>query len=311
MNRKKTRIFIHNGSKKLFVFFFALILTCGCEKKQEIKQPQVSAQQTPSTETRISTQAQNKKVPEQPLYPVKKEEQTKPPAWLKEIASINNQYYDTWKEKSSTDSSAVLIASLTSSGTTPSVSTQSTPSTAVSARETTKSSYTPIVKRPETQPQVPSVSISRNTSVGSISSSSSSSSSSSPSSPPASPTPSAAEDSSPKENNTPQASGVTVTRSIQPFTGGAYVRLNIIVSNNSVNGIIVTENIPESYTVASSTPSISKKTGNSIKWLFYGASLTNQTITYELRGSGKATISGAFSSSLGSGSTTGDSQIGQ
>jgi len=307
MNRKRTKIFICDESKKLFVFFFALILVCGCEKKHEIKQPQVSTQQTLSTETKISHQPQTKNISQKSFYPVKKEEQAKPPAWLKEIASINNQYYDTWKEKSSKDSSTVLIASLTSSGTASSVSTQSTSSMTSSTRETTRPGYTPIVRRTETQPQVSSGSISRATSSGSISPSSSTS----PSSQPISPTPSAAEDSSPKENITPQTPGVTVTRSIQPFTDGAYVRLNVIVSDNRVNGIIVTENIPESYTVANSTPSISKRTGNSIKWLFYGTSLTNQTITYELRGSGKATISGAFSSSLGSGSTTGDSQIGQ
>ncbi len=283
-----------------------LILVYGCGKKQKVQELQVRIQpSSTSIETKITTKKQSN-IQGQSLYPVKQEKQTKPPAWFENLLSINKQYYDQWKEKSSTDSSAVLIASLTSSGNVVSGSTGSTISAPITSTPSViRSTSTPIVRRPTLQPQVTTISGFKSSWVASVPSPATS--------PSPSPQPGSADTtpSQPSQEQPPSTAGVTVTRSIQPFTGGAYIRLNVNVGNSRVNGIIVTENIPESYTVSSATPSISKRTGNSIKWLFYGASLTNQTINYELRGTGKTTISGSFSSSLGSGSTTGDFQIGQ
>lgn len=296
--------------KKTSIIFLIIIfvLVCGCSKKQKVQEPQVRIQPSP-TETKISKQTQGT-VSEQSLYPTKQEKQSKPPLWFENLLSINKQYYEQWREKTSTDSSSVLIASLTSTG----AVSGSTPSTispqTISGSIPRTPAFTSIVRQSGTQPSIPSGSTSQSISVAASRSlpTSSPSSSQPPSSGGSQPSGS---DGTPPTQGPPNYTGVSVIRSIQPFSGGAYIRLNVEVTDSRVNGIIVTENIPDSYSVASATPAISKRTGNSIKWLFYGTSLTNQTINYELRGAGKTTITGSFSSSFGSGSTTGDSQLGE
>ncbi|HPP66865.1 MAG TPA: hypothetical protein PKX05_03010 [bacterium] len=292
--------------KRFWIFFLVCLMfvfTCGCEKKQKMPQPE-SHFQSISAETKISAQTPvNKNSSKQMFYPIKQEKKTKPPAWFEQLISINNQYYEAWREKTESNTSQAAIALLFSSDKQPISSSPSfIPSGQASSKpQTVQSPYTSVLKQPSTQG-----SISQSSGGGSISTGTTSSQ---PADPGKSTQP--AEQNPPPAENPPSGAGVNVIRSIQPFTGGAYVRLNINVSNNKINGIIITENIPESYTVASAAPGISKRTGNSVKWLFYGASLTSQTINYELRGTGKATISGSFSSSLGSGSITGDSSIGE
>ncbi|MGB9643382.1 MAG: hypothetical protein ACPL3Q_09360 [Candidatus Ratteibacteria bacterium] len=291
--------------KKIVVLVICCFLISGCSEK---KQPVSQKPQGPSlsSETRFVTQIPQRS-PEKSLYPVKQEKKQRIPAWADKIAATINQNYDSWREKSSTDTSSVLIASFVSSSvisTTQDSSNSSITPGSISLPSATVPSGTPSILRPS--PSVSSGATGSGVSVASVSSSPSTAPSQPDSQNPPSP------ENPPQQPETPsQTAGVTVTRSIQISSGGAFVRLSVNVKDTRINGIIVSENIPEGYTLISSTPSISKRTGNSIKWLFYGTSLTDQTITYQLQGSGKAIISGSFSSTLGSGNTTGDYQIGQ
>jgi len=109
------------------------------------------------------------------------------------------------------------------------------------------------------------------------------------------------------ENNS-NTGVVKITRSISPFSGGAYVTLNIEV-NQDISGLIITETIPSNYTITSSTPNYSKKTENSYKYLLYGKGISSQSITYTLQGEGGGTITGAYSTTNGSGSIEGQSTL--
>ncbi len=276
----------------------------GCGEKQ----PQVQKPQQPLTETDIAVAV--KEVPSKKqatqLYPVKHEKQTRTPDWVKEIISIYDNNYGSWSEKSSADtSSSILIASLTSSGVT-----STTPSTPVSISTSPQPPASiPGVERPSSIVRGPGSSTP--VSPPSVSASAVSTPSTIP--PAVEPgKPDSGGDTTPQPPQPPvQSAGVDVIRTIQNTTEGAYIRLNVNVKDTKVNGIIVTENLPDNYTLVNASPTVSKRTGNSIKWLFYGTSLTGQTINYEIKGTGRATISGSFSSTLGSGNTTGDAQLGQ
>jgi len=293
--------------KKILVSVICLFLISGCSEK---KQPVAQKPQSPSllSETRLATQSAQKPL-EKRLYPVRQEKQQKAPEWVEKLTTIYNQNYDSWREKSSGDTGSVLIASLVSSSVVSATSTGGSHTTgsisSSSGTVSTTSTSTSILRST-------TASSSGTTDAGSrVSVASASSSSVQPSQPDSPQNPSSPENPPQQPETPPQTAGVTVTRTIQMSSGGAYIRLSVAVKDSRVSGIIVSENIPEGYTLVSSTPSISKRTGNSVKWLFYGTSLTDQTITYQLQGSGKAIISGSFSSTLGSGNTTGDYQIGQ
>lgn len=286
--------------RRVIVIAFCIVLIAGCSKKQ----PQVQKPQQSLVETQAAIPGKNEPSKTQltKLYPVIPEKQIKTPAWVKEIVSVYERDYNLWNEKSSTDtSSSILIASLTSIA-------SYTPSSSGSP----VSSMQPVISSSTEKPP----SILRGTETSSVASTSTGISTVSlPSSgqfpvQPGTPESGGTTPQQPQEQP-PQTSGVSVLRSIQNTADGAYIRLSVNVSDARVNGIIVTENLPDNYTFVNATPIVSKRTGNSIKWLFYGTSLTGQTINYEVKGSGRATISGSFSSTLGSGSTTGDSQVGR
>jgi hypothetical protein len=111
------------------------------------------------------------------------------------------------------------------------------------------------------------------------------------------------------QQDEPQTPAVTITRSITTSTGGYYVRNNIVV-NSDIKGLIVTENVPEGYDITSATPNYSKKSGNTYKWLFYGKSFSDRTVDYQLEGEGTGNISGSYKSTAGSGTISGDSNLG-
>lgn len=289
--------------KKIFFITICIVLIAGCGKKQPITQkPQKPATQTQQVVSeKVSVQKQQKT----PLYPEKQEKQIKQPEWVEKIVSVYDQSYKLWQEKSSTDTGTVLIASLTSSSiVTPGSSQSTTTSTpsSVSSLPGTTSILRPSETSSSITPASPRVSVSTSSisQPGTIT----------PSPPAPSPPSPAPPDQQPSEQPV-QTPGVIVVRTIQNAGDTSYIRLNVNVSDTRVSGIIVSENLPDAYTLVSSSPPISKKTGNSVKWLFYGTSLTSQEINYQIKGSGRATISGSFSSTLGSGTTTGDSQVGQ
>lgn len=109
-----------------------------------------------------------------------------------------------------------------------------------------------------------------------------------------------------KEENTKE--DIVVMRKIESNQGIKYVTLSVNF-NTEVSGIIITENIPENYTVISASPMYSKKVGNSYKWLFYGKNIENRTIYYQLKGEGEGNITGNFNTSLGNGIIKGDTKI--
>lgn len=295
--------------KKLFCVLLSFIVIAGCGKKPKTAQkPQVPASETSIVSSIEKTQV---KTLTGQLYPEKEKKQVKTPEWVEKLISIYDKNYDTWREKSSSDSSSVLIASLVSSGVAP-----STPSSGPSG------SPAPVLRPPvssegsaiaSSTPSRPSPFASGPSALSGVSVVSAGSTapvtppSSSPDTAPPPPSP----DTPPIQPQPAQNIGVTVVRSIQNISGGAYVRLNVSVTDAKVSGIIVSENIPEGYMLVTSTPAVSKRIGNTVKWLFYGTSLTDQTINYEIKGSGKAAISGSYSSTFGSGNTTGESQVGQ
>ncbi len=288
--------------KRIILISLCLLVAAGCGKKQSVQKPQEPDVETqPPISVKPAAPKQEKSVP---LYPVKSETKVKTPEWVEKIISIHNQNYDSWREKSSSDTSTVLIASLTSS------SIVSSSSSSASATIPAGPSSSTAVSRPYTPP-----SILKTPETSTAGSSRVSVPSSGRAVPPVTPPAPDSGDTTPKPDQPPeqpsQSSGVSVVRTIQNTSEGSYIRLTVSVTDTRINGIIVSENIPDGYTVVSSTPAISKRTGNTIKWLFYGTSLTDQTISYQLTGSGKATVSGSFSSTLGSGTTTGDSQLGQ
>jgi len=87
-----------------------------------------------------------------------------------------------------------------------------------------------------------------------------------------------------KDNNEetppPASNVVMVARNISSSGGDvSYITLNITV-NTDVTGLIITENIPDGYSITSASPNYSKKVGNRYSWLLYGATVTSQTITY-------------------------------
>lgn len=299
--------------KKILVFGLCVFIIAGCGKKQS---PVQQMQKPPvSSETQIiqTTKTQPNITSSKSLYPSRKEEQKVTPEWIKKLVSIHNQQYQQWQEKSSTETSSVLIASLISSSVVPSSpSPTSSPSIPASGGSVSQP-YSPIIRQPQAMPSLSTASGSPSS--GIISTAMAGSSSGTTPQPGSGGT-NPPQDQQPPSPETPpeqpqQSSGVSVTRSIQSSSGSAYVRLDVKVTDNRVNGIIVSENIPDGYQLMNSSPAISKRVGNTVKWLFYGTSLTDQLITYEIKGTGKATISGSFSSSTGSGTITGDSQIGQ
>ncbi|MCM8756977.1 MAG: hypothetical protein NC823_00665 [Candidatus Omnitrophica bacterium] len=106
-----------------------------------------------------------------------------------------------------------------------------------------------------------------------------------------------------------QTTAIFVTRSIKVLSSGFQVTLNITIGEH-ITGLIVTEVIPEGYAIYSANPNYAKKVGNKHSWLFYGTSLSNQQIVYEIRGLGTGAITGSFTSSRGSGIITGDVRVG-
>lgn len=291
--------------KNLLFFIVFLILIAGCSKKQPQVQSPYPQKPVSEAQPAISVKKVPPKLGREPVYPVRYEKQFKTPDWVKEVVSIYEKNYGLWREKTSTDTSSVLIASLTSSSIVPSSSITSGSSTAaVSIPSSTAESARPssIVKS-TTSSAPPPASLSASAII------------SSPVSAPSNQPPPAdsGSDTNPQQPSQPdsQNTGVNVVRTIQNTGDSAYIRLSVNVTDTRVNGIIVTENLPDGYTLVSASPVVSKRTGNSIKWLFYGTSLTSQVINYEIKGSGRASISGSFSSTLGSGTTTGDSQLGQ
>ncbi|MCX7705119.1 MAG: hypothetical protein N2115_02525, partial [bacterium] len=102
--------------RRIFLIVVCLILLTGCGKKQ----PQVQKPQPPISETQSTISPKEVPLKKQlmPLYPVEPKKQFKAPDWVKEIISTYDKNYNLWREKSSTDTSTILIASLTSSGAT-------------------------------------------------------------------------------------------------------------------------------------------------------------------------------------------------
>ena len=113
----------------------------------------------------------------------------------------------------------------------------------------------------------------------------------------------------PDEPEEPDTSAIRVIRFLSPFEGGSNVGLDIMIQGQAT-GIIVTENIPQTYSITSSTPQYSKVSGKTYKWLLYGKEVLSQTIEYKLSGSGEGEITGSYKSSQGGGSISGDSQLG-
>ncbi|MCM8816661.1 MAG: hypothetical protein NC913_04020, partial [Candidatus Omnitrophica bacterium] len=224
--------------RKIILISLCMILVAGCGKKQ----PQVQKPQQSSTETQpivTMKEIQTKKQPPQQLYPVMAEKSRKIPLWVNEMISVYNTNYDAWREKSSTDTSSVLISSLTSQGFTPSA-----PSAPVSVPTTPQLSHStglPGTEKPSSIIRGPMAST-QGSSQTRISTSPQSSATQSPVEPEK---PDSSGETTPQPPQPqPQVAGVDIVRTIQNTAEGAYVRLNVNVKDTRVNGIIVTENLP-------------------------------------------------------------------
>jgi hypothetical protein len=101
---------------------------------------------------------------------------------------------------------------------------------------------------------------------------------------------------------------VTVERTISSSGGTAYITLNVTV-NTDISGLIIIENVPQSYTITSASPNYSKKRNGSYTWLMYGQSVQSQTVTYQVSGTGGGTITGSYRSTKGSGSIRGSDTL--
>ncbi|MCM8804969.1 MAG: hypothetical protein NC833_06915 [Candidatus Omnitrophica bacterium] len=109
--------------------------------------------------------------------------------------------------------------------------------------------------------------------------------------------------SNPEENE-----DIEVIRKIT--SSGGIINVTLLVNiKTQISGIIITENIPSNYNISSASPMYNKKTQNTYKWLFYGKSIGNQTIYYQLEGGGEGLIEGSFSTSLGTWLIKGDKKI--
>jgi len=111
------------------------------------------------------------------------------------------------------------------------------------------------------------------------------------------------------DENNQENTDIEAIRKIYQRNNLVDVSIEIKINSNDISGLIVSERIPQNYTISLSSPQFSKKTNNEYKWLFYGKSLGSQTINYQLQGSGEGVISGDFKSSKGSGYIKGDSKI--
>jgi len=111
-----------------------------------------------------------------------------------------------------------------------------------------------------------------------------------------------------EEDEEPDSQAVKVERTISSSGGTAYITLNVTV-NTDISGLIIIENIPQSYTITSASPNYSKKRNGSYTWLMYGQSVQSQTVTYQVSGTGGGTITGSYRSTKGSGSIRGSGTI--
>jgi len=226
--------------------------------------------------------------------------ETKKPEWMKGLLALHQKYYPGWKQAETGSSN------LTGTSTYSKSNYKGSSSYSGSARSSSGSSRTPGSR---TSSGVSSAS--KSTPDKSTSPASQTSQNDSPGSGGGSPQP----DSSPPdsgengddnddEDEPPQQNAVSIVRSIN----GTNVTLTITV-NEQISGLIISESIPSSYQIPSSSPNYAKKRENTYKWLFYGKSIDSQSINYTLEGTGGGTISGNYKSSKGSGNITGYSQL--
>jgi len=219
------------------------------------------------------------------------------PEWLKTAVALYEKYQDTWRK---TPSSAFVEKSISVSGSTVSQPDSLAESPPVSQGTTTSpvtiSSHVPASpaekKIPQTLPAAPGPAA-----VASLADTSSPRSDTS------------GPDTTP-DSNSGQVAPVFVTRKIKPLPGGGNQVILTITIGETISGLIVTEEIPENYTIYSATPNYAKKVNQAHKWLFYGTSVPSQQIVYEVKGRGSGNISGSFTSSRGSGIITGDFRLG-
>lgn len=234
------------------------------------------------------------------------------PKWLKELITSHEKYYPAWKQQKTSGVvlKPIVLTQATNSESAPAPSSAATPEQSTTQLSPVSSQPTPtgspVINRQVTLVSTnPEVSGPSNRVYGSSSSRSSSSGTSQSQD---NQTDSAGgKESSSNEPSTNAA--VSIIRTINRFEGGAYISLKITVTGQT-SGLIVTEIVPTGYSISSSSPTYARKKNNTYKWLLYGKSISDQSISYEVRGTGSGNISGSFNSNSGSGNITGDSLLG-
>lgn len=290
----------------LTVFIFLGIAIAGIwhythKKPEKIATP-VIVPSVKIIKTETPKQKTEKKVVNSPKIKISEEKgkkkviETKKPEWMKGLLALHQKYYPGWKEAGTGSSQTGFSTPSQSRYQKPTAYSRSSPSSSGSSR-TARSSPPSRVSSTGSIPAQSTSPTSQNDSSGSGGGTSQPDSSS----------PDNGENNGGDNgdgNEPPQQNPVSVIRSIN----GKNVTLTITV-NEQTSGLIITESIPSSYQISSSSPNYSKKRENTYKWLFYGKNIDSQSINYTLEGTGGGTISGNYKSSKGSGNITGYSQL--
>ncbi|MFA5646058.1 MAG: hypothetical protein WDA18_06875 [Candidatus Ratteibacteria bacterium] len=225
---------------------------------------------------------------------------SKPPQWFSGLKNRTNALYPSWKKKreeAKEDSPLFLAQPASSPSSFSSASTSSSSLSSSSSSASFSSAQSLFLQGRSTTASTTASSQSTSASAALPDTAGSSLSS-----------PKEQEEALPTEPDAPLPK-VHITRSILPYSGGVAITLNVVV-NEAISGLIVTETFSTTYTLLSSSPHFSKQTGSTLKWLFYGNQITNQTIRYDLRGEGGLSCRGRWNTTGGSGSITGSATIG-